>query len=139
MPQPIRSHLGATMGRTFTRNVITLMLLMLPLSLWADSNLDYQNRGDRFEGVRPKPVSGYDIELISVLVDYQEPVTQLPDQLRVAFHLQGQTAVTGYSIGSTRSSRRNSGSRTPSMNSRGRQARCCVNWINGSTSTNWAR
>jgi hypothetical protein len=93
MPQPIRSHLGATMGRTFTRNVITLMLLMLPLSLWADSNLDYQNRGDRFEGVRPKPVSGYDIEIISVLVDYQEPVTQLPDQLRVAFHLQGQTAV----------------------------------------------
>ena len=80
---------GTAMGRTFTRNVITLMLLTLPLSLWADSNLDYQNRGDRFEGIRPKPVSGYDIELISVLVDYQEPATQLPDQLRIAFHLQG--------------------------------------------------
>ena len=81
------------MARTLTRHVLLLVLLIVPLSTWADSNLDYQNRGDRFEGVRPKPVSGYDIELISVLVDYQEPTTQLPDQLRVAFHLQGQTAV----------------------------------------------
>jgi hypothetical protein len=81
------------MVRTLTRNFFFLVLLMVPLSLWADSNLDYQNRGDRFEGIRPKPVSGYDIELISVLVDYQEPATQLPDQLRVAFHLQGQTSV----------------------------------------------
>jgi hypothetical protein len=81
------------MALKLTRNFLFLVLLMLPLSLWADSNLDYQNRGDRFEGIRPKPVSGYDIELISVLVDYQEPTTQLPDQLRVAFHLQGQTAV----------------------------------------------
>lgn len=81
------------MARTLTRNFVTLVLLILPLSLWADSNLDYQNRGDRFEGIRSKPVSGYDIELISVLVDYQEPATQLPDQLRVAFHLQSQPAV----------------------------------------------
>jgi hypothetical protein len=81
------------MARTLTRNVITLVLLIVPLSLLADSNLDYQNRGDRFEGIRPKPVAGYDIELISVLVDYQEPATQLPDQLRVAFHLQSQPAV----------------------------------------------
>ena len=81
------------MGRTLTRIFITLLLLILPLSLWADSTLDYQNRGDRFEGIRPKPVSGYNIELISVLVDYQEPATQLPGQLRVAFHLQNQPAV----------------------------------------------
>ena len=93
MPQPIRSHFGATMGRTLTRNFITLLLLIAPLSTWADATLDYQNRGDRFEGIRPKPVSGYDIELISVLVDYQEPTTQLPGQLRVAFHLQNQPAV----------------------------------------------
>ena len=85
------------MGRTFTRTVITLVLLIVPLSTWADSTLDYQNRrdpfGERFEGIRPKPVSGYDIELISVLVDYQEPATQLPGRLRVAFHLQSQPAV----------------------------------------------
>ena len=68
-----------------------LGMLIVPLPLWADANLDYQNRGDRFEGVKPKPVSGYDIEVISVLADYQEPATQLPDQLRVGFYLQNQT------------------------------------------------
>jgi hypothetical protein len=85
--------MDAIMALKLVRNFLFLVLLMMPLSLWADSNLDYQNRGDRFEGIRPKPVSGYDIELISVLVDYQEPAAQLPDQLRVAFHLQSQPAV----------------------------------------------
>ena len=72
---------------------LVLVVFLVPLVLWADSNLDYQNRGDRFEGVKPKPVSGYDIEVISVLTDYQEPATQLPDQLRVGFYLQSQTPV----------------------------------------------
>ena len=72
---------------------LVLVVFLVSLPLWADANLDYQNRGDRFEGIKPKPVSGYDIELISVLVDYQEPAAQLPDQLRVAFHLPIQTAV----------------------------------------------
>jgi hypothetical protein len=75
------------------QTVLSLVLLVLSQSLWAESSLDYQNRGDRFEGIRPKPVSGYDIELISVLVDYQEPIEQLPDQLRVAFYLHGQAPV----------------------------------------------
>ena len=72
---------------------LLLGLLIAPLPLWAEANLDYQNRGDRFEGVKPKPVSGYDIEVISALADYQEPATQLPDQLRVGFYLQSQTPV----------------------------------------------
>lgn len=77
----------------FTQVLFLLVLFLLPQALGAESSLDYQNRGDRFEGVRPKPVSGYDIELISVLADYQEPADQLPDQLRVAFYLQGQNRV----------------------------------------------
>lgn len=72
---------------------LLLGLLIVPLPLWADPSLDYQNRGDRFEGVKPKPVSGYDIEVISVLADYQEPAAQLPDQLRVGFYLQSQSPV----------------------------------------------
>ena len=72
---------------------LVLVVFLVPLPLWADANLDYQNRGDRFEGVKPKPVSGYDIEVISVLADYQEPSTQLPDQLRVGFYLQRETPV----------------------------------------------
>ncbi|HWV46853.1 MAG TPA: hypothetical protein VN039_12685 [Nitrospira sp.] len=65
---------------------LLLGALIAPLLLWADANLDYQNRGDRFEGVKPKPVSGYDIEVISVLADYREPAERLPDQLRVGFY-----------------------------------------------------
>ncbi|MEQ1680899.1 MAG: hypothetical protein ABL950_09875 [Nitrospira sp.] len=72
---------------------LVLVVFLVPLPLWADANLDYQNRGDRFEGIKPKPVSGYDIEVISVLADYQETATQLPDQLRVAFYLQSQAPV----------------------------------------------
>ena len=70
-----------------------MLIAIAPLRLWADANLDYQNRGDRFEGVKPKPVSGYDIEVISVLADYREPAERLPDQLRVGFYLQSQTPV----------------------------------------------
>ncbi len=73
--------------------LLFLILLISSQAVWADTNLDYQNRGDRFEGVKPKPVSGYDIEVISVLADYQEPATQLPDQLRIGFYLQSQTPV----------------------------------------------
>jgi hypothetical protein len=81
------------MARTLSRGFFLLVWLILSQPLWADSNLDYQNRGDRFEGQKPKPVSGYDIELISVLADYQEPATQLPDLLRVWFYLQSQIPV----------------------------------------------
>jgi len=81
------------MTDTLTQKLFLFLLLSFPLSVWAASDLDYQNRGDRFEGIRPKPVSGYDIEVISVLVDYQEPADQLPDQLHIKFHLPGQTSV----------------------------------------------
>lgn len=77
----------------FTQSILAIVLLVLPQVLWADANLDYQNRGDRFEGIRPKPVAGYDIEVVSVLADYHEPARQLPDQLRVRFYLQSQTPV----------------------------------------------
>jgi hypothetical protein len=71
-----------------------LGLVLLPASvLLATSVLDYQNRGDRHEGVKPKPVSGYDIEVISVLTDYKDSTNQVPDQLRVKFYLRRQTAV----------------------------------------------
>jgi hypothetical protein len=81
------------MTRAFAQGTLVLLLWSLPMMTWADPNLDYQNRGDRFEGVKPKPVSGYDIEVISVLADYQEPAKQLPDQLRVGFYLQRHTPV----------------------------------------------
>ena len=48
------------------------------LSLWAETHLEYQQRGNRYEGIKSIPVSGYDIELISARVDYNEEVTQMP-------------------------------------------------------------
>jgi len=41
--------------------------------LWAQLALQYQQQGDRCEGIKTKPVSGYDSDLISALVDYQKP------------------------------------------------------------------
>lgn len=81
------------MAPTLTQTLFIIVVLFLPQAVLAESSLVYQNRGDRFEGVRPKPVSGYNIELISVLADYQEPASQLPDHLRVGFYLQRQTPV----------------------------------------------
>lgn len=71
---------------------VGLTVLMSP-SLFAQIELQYQNRGDRYEGVKLKPVSGYDIELISVLADYREPISEMPDQLKLKFYLRDAAAV----------------------------------------------
>jgi len=68
-------------------------LLTFPLNSWADNHLTYQNRGTYYEGIKPKPVSGYDIELISVLADYREPTTSLPEELKIQFYLPEDTDV----------------------------------------------
>ncbi len=68
-------------------------LLAFPLGSSADNHLTYQNRGTYYEGVKPKPVSGYDIELISVLADYREPTTSLPEKLTIQFYLPEDTEV----------------------------------------------
>src|SRR5512145_2981280 len=66
---------------------------LIPALLAAQSDLDYQNRGEYYEGIRPKPVSGYDIEVVSVLVDYRDPADRLPDRLRARFYLDSKTDV----------------------------------------------
>jgi hypothetical protein len=73
------------------------MMLMAVLSLpciaqkagSATGNVDlqYQNRGNRFEGVKPKPVSGYNVELVSVLADFSERSDATPQQFRLKFFL----------------------------------------------------
>jgi hypothetical protein len=59
----------------------------------AKPNLEYHDRGRYAEGIKPEPVSAYDIELISALVDYKESAAHLPDQLKVWFYLPGQSEV----------------------------------------------
>ncbi len=70
-------------------------VLIVTTPLGAQIDLQYQKRGDRFEGVKPKPVSGYDIELISVLADYQEPVKTegFPKRVTLRFYLDGDDEV----------------------------------------------
>ncbi|EDN69054.1 hypothetical protein BGP_3012 [Beggiatoa sp. PS] len=49
--------------------------------------MNYQNRGDRWEGIAPNPVSGLDIELLSALVDYNEDWQPLPTACKLKFYL----------------------------------------------------
>lgn len=59
----------------------------------SQESLEYQNRGNRYEGVRPRPVSGHDIELVSALVDYKDSSPVLSDQVTVKFFLEEQVSV----------------------------------------------
>jgi hypothetical protein len=81
------------MVRMCAQLALSLILWILPQILWADSNLDYQKRGDRFEGVKPKPVAGYDLELLSVLADFREAAGVMPSTLRVRFFLKDPVSV----------------------------------------------
>lgn len=76
--------------------IIALLLFYnkIPLVLAVDCGshkiydaLTYQDRGDRCEGIKPKPVSGYDIELISAVVDYREVSKSKPDYFKLRFYL----------------------------------------------------
>jgi hypothetical protein len=71
-------------GRAITA---ILLLIALPLLAQYDPALQYQNRGNRYEGLKPKPVSGYDVELLSALVDWREPSPTWPQDLRLRFYL----------------------------------------------------
>jgi hypothetical protein len=77
-----------------TSKLLVLALLLLPATvLFAQPDIEYQKRGEYYEGVRPKPVSGYDIEVLSALVDYKEPTDRLPDQIRVRFYLDNKADI----------------------------------------------
>lgn len=55
--------------------------------LLAQDDLQYQKRANRFEGIKPKPVSGFDVELLSAQIDYREELPKLGDRLRARFYL----------------------------------------------------
>ena len=65
----------------------SLFVFFSPSLLLAQADVQYQNRGNRYEGLKLKPVAGYDIELISVLVDYHESPTALQEEMKVQFYL----------------------------------------------------
>ncbi len=81
------------------RHACALLLLILigvaPSQLLAEQHLEYQLRsqeesGSWQEGIKPKPVSGLNLELISVMADYQEPHVSdsFPTFLKLQFFLE---------------------------------------------------
>lgn len=70
-----------------------LFLLAWVSSVQAETSLQYQNRGNRHEGIKLKPVSGYDIELISVRTDYTEQANRVPDTFKLRFYLNQDSDV----------------------------------------------
>jgi hypothetical protein len=73
--------------------IAALLLTALPLLAQYDPALQYQNRGNRYEGLKPKPVSGYDIELLSALIGYREPSSTWPQTLHLKFYLPAAESV----------------------------------------------
>jgi hypothetical protein len=55
--------------------------------------MQYQDRGNRYEGIKSRPVSGYNIELISARVDYKEKTEQMPKWFKVKFYLKKASKV----------------------------------------------
>lgn len=72
---------------------LSLSLTVGPPRAQAQEELKYQKRAGRYEGVKPKPVSGYDIELLSARVDYLEDSGRVGDRLALRFYLPAPTEV----------------------------------------------
>lgn len=68
-----------------SNGAVACVLLLVSFQSQAQTGLEYRDRGDRFEGIRPSPVSGYDVELISSLIDYDEKLSGMPDALNLRF------------------------------------------------------
>jgi hypothetical protein len=72
-----------------TAVAVALAAAFLCSAALAQSSLEYRNRGNRFEGVRALPVSGYTIELLSAQAIYREPLPAgtMPALYRMRFYL----------------------------------------------------
>jgi hypothetical protein len=74
--------------------LILVLVGGIPSLVLAQLDLQYQSRsqeqlGNWKEGVKPKPVSGGNVEVISVLADYQEPAASetFPNPVKLQFYL----------------------------------------------------
>lgn len=72
-------------------SLILILLALVPVV--HGDGLGYQDRGDRWEGIAPRPVSGLDIELLSALVAHRETWQPLPELCKVKFWLSASSQV----------------------------------------------
>ena len=77
-----------------TRWLLVLCILMIQMNpAVAQQDIQYQRRGNRNEGIKPRPVSGYDVELLSAVVDTQEDMSRLGPMLGFRFFLKAPAGV----------------------------------------------
>jgi hypothetical protein len=67
---------------------IAVTLSLTGVTLHAQDEMQYQRRSNRYEGIKQKPVSGFDIELLSARVDFNDSPRQLSERLHVRFFLE---------------------------------------------------
>src|ERR1017187_875945 len=75
------------MGTDSTRRMFWRLAALSSSGLLRAADLVYRDRGNRSEGIRPKPVGGAEVELISAMVDLDEDPQVLPEVLRIRFFL----------------------------------------------------
>ena len=74
--------------KTLQRGLALLLCVCLCCPLGWGQDLAYKKRANRNEGIKAKPVSGFDIELLSAQVDYLEPTDKLQERLYARFFLE---------------------------------------------------
>ena len=75
------------------KQIIIVLALLIPTASMAGQELQYQCRGNYYEGIKLKPVSGNRIELISALVDYNDNEGIVPSQIMLKFYLKEKKEV----------------------------------------------
>ena len=74
--------------RSLQRCLAMLLCVSLCCPLGWGQDLAYKKRANRSEGIKAKPVSGFDIELLSAQVDYPEPTDKLHERFYARFFLE---------------------------------------------------
>jgi hypothetical protein len=71
---------------------VIAILFFAPTQLAShQSQLKYQDRGGRYEGVKGTPVSDR-VDLISAVVDYKEDLSEMPAQYKLKFYLKERSS-----------------------------------------------
>ena len=69
-------------NNNLTKAIVIVALFAMHIPFVHSGGLDYQNRGNRWEGIAPHPVAGSDIELLSALVHHRETWQPLPPKMQ---------------------------------------------------------
>jgi hypothetical protein len=84
------------MNQQTSRAVVVALVVVVALAFLGQASaqeLGYRKRDNRFEGIKAKPVSGFDIELLSAMVDYQDQPDKVSGRFGVRFFLERSRSV----------------------------------------------